>query len=138
VQNPIAVRVGLQVRMPKLNIARDEARVLADYLSTVMVDDSLAGDVPRDAATVERGRALFERHGCVSCHIVGKRGGYVGPDLNGGGRRLQPGWTVAFLLEPDRWKPGTLQPDYGLSRDEAVALTAYTLSLPPRRGRAVE
>jgi mono/diheme cytochrome c family protein len=138
VQNPIAVRVGLQVRMPHLNIARDEARVLADYLSTVMVDDSLAGDVRRDAATVERGRALFERHGCVSCHIVGERGGYVGPDLNGSGRRLLPGWTVAFLLEPERWKPGTLQPDYGLSRDEAVALTAYTLSLPPRRAKVVE
>ena len=59
-----------------------------------------------------------------------------GPDLNGSGTRLKPGWTVAWLLDPERWKPGTLQPDHGLTREEAEALTAYTLSLPPRKGRA--
>ena len=59
VQNPIGVRVSLPVRMPHLNVAPEEARVLADYLSTVMVDDSLEVDVPRDAATVARGRELF-------------------------------------------------------------------------------
>jgi mono/diheme cytochrome c family protein len=136
VQKPIAVRVGLQERMPHLNIAPDEARVLADYLSTVMVDDALHAPVPTDAATVARGRELFDRHGCVGCHIVGDRGGFVGPDLNGSGDRLQPGWTVAWLLDPERWKPGTLQPDHGLTREEAEALTAHTLSIPARKGRA--
>jgi nitric oxide reductase subunit C len=133
VQKPIAVRVGLSERMPHLNIAPEEARVLADHLSTVMLDDALQADVPRDAETVGRGRELFERHGCQGCHIVGERGGYVGPDLNGSGARLQPGWTVEWLLDPERWKPGTLQPDYGLSREDAEALAAYVLSIPPRR-----
>lgn len=137
VQKPIAVRVGLQERMPHLNIAPDEARVLADYLSTVMVDDALHAPVPTDAATVDRGRELFDRHGCVGCHIVGDRGGFVGPDLNGSGDRLQPGWGVAWLLDPERWKPGTLQPDHGLTREEAEALTAYTLSIPARKARAL-
>jgi len=135
VQKPIAVRVGLTERMPHLNIAPEEARVLADYLSTVMVDDALDADVPSDAATVSRGRELFDRHGCVGCHIVGDRGGFVGPDLNGIGDRLQPGWTVAWLLDPERWKPGTLQPDHGLTREEAEALTAYTLSIPARKAK---
>jgi len=137
VQKPIAVRVGLSERMPHLNIAPEEARVLADYLSTVMVDDALRAGVPVDAATVGRGRELFDRHGCVGCHIVGDRGGFVGPDLNGSGDRLQPGWTVAWLLDPERWKPGTLQPDHGLTREEAEALTAYTLSIPARKAKAV-
>jgi mono/diheme cytochrome c family protein len=136
VQKPIAVRVGLSERMPHLNIAPAEARVLADYLSSVMVEDALHATVPTDAATVVRGQELFDRHGCVGCHIVGDRGGFVGPDLNGSGARLQPGWTVAWLLDPERWKPGTLQPDHGLTRDEAEALTAYTLSLPARKGKA--
>ena len=136
VQNPIAVRVGLSERMPHLNIAPDEARVLADYLSTVMVDDGLHASVPVDVATVARGEELFDRHGCQGCHIVGNEGGFVGPDLNGSGDRLQPGWTVAWLLDPEHWKPGTLQPDHGLTRDEAEALTAYTLSLPARRAKA--
>ena len=137
-QKPIAVRVGLAERMPHLNIAPAEARLLADYLEAVMVDDTLEAGVARDAATVERGRELFDRHGCIGCHIVGERGGFVGPDLNGSGSRLEPGWTVAWLLDPERWKPGTLQPDYGLSREEAEALTAYTLSLPARRAKAAE
>jgi mono/diheme cytochrome c family protein len=136
VQKPIAVRVGLQERMPHLNVAPEEARVLADYLSTVMLDDTLHDDVPSDAETVSRGKELFDRHGCVGCHIVGNRGGFVGPDLNGSGARLRPGWTVAWLLDPERWKPGTLQPDHGLTREEAEALTAYTLSLPARKGKA--
>jgi len=133
-QNPIAVRVSLPERMPHLNIAPAEARVLADYLSTVMVDDDLDAAVATDAATEARGREHFDRLGCVGCHIVGERGGYVGPELNGSGSRLKPGWTVAWLVDPERWKAGTLQPDYGLTRDEAEALAAFTLSLPARAG----
>jgi cytochrome c1 len=40
-----------------------------------------------------------------------------------------PGWTLAWLHTPQKWKPGTLQPDYGLTPDEAQALTAYLMSL---------
>jgi mono/diheme cytochrome c family protein len=132
-QKPIAVRVALSERMPHLNVTEDEARVLAGYLATVMLDDDLHAEIPRDPKTVARGRELFDRHGCAACHIVGDRGGYVGPDLNGSGARLQPGWTVAWLLDPERWKPGTLQPDHGLTREEAEALAAYVLSIPPRK-----
>jgi mono/diheme cytochrome c family protein len=103
-----------------------------------MVDDALKAEVPRDAATEARGRELFDRHGCQACHIVGNEGGYVGPDLNGSGDRLQPGGTVAWLLDPERWMPRTLQPDHGLTRDEAEALTAYVLSIPARKGRTVQ
>jgi len=134
---PYGVRVALPERMPHLNIAPEEARVLAGYLSTVMVDDALEGAVPSDAATVARGKELFDRHGCAGCHIVGNSGGYVGPDLNGGGARLKPGWTVAWLLEPERWKRGTLEPDRGLTKPEAEALAAYALSLPARKAKAV-
>ncbi|HEX9187482.1 MAG TPA: c-type cytochrome, partial [Vicinamibacteria bacterium] len=84
---------------------------------------------------VERGRALFGEHGCVACHIAGETGGYVGPELNGSGARLKPGWTVAWLLEPQRWKPGTLEPDRRLEREEAEALAAYVLSLPARKAK---
>ena len=136
IAKPSGVRVALPERMPHLNVAPEEARTLAGHLATVMVDDSLETGVPRDAATVARGKQLFDRHGCVACHIVGETGGYVGPDLNGSGARLKPGWTVAWLLEPERWKPGTLEPDRGLTRPEAEALTAYVLSLPPRKARA--
>jgi cytochrome c2 len=135
VANPIAVRVGLTERMPHLNVSPEEAERLAAYFSTVLVDDALEVDVPRSAEAVARGQELFVDRGCRACHIVGDTGGYVGPDLNGSGARLKAGWTAAFLREPQRWRPGTLEPDHSLAPDEAAALTAYVLSLPPRKGR---
>jgi len=135
IQKPYGIRVSLQERMPHLNVAPEEARVLAGHLSTVMVDDALEAEVPSDAATVARGRQLFERSGCVACHIAGEKGGYVGPELNGSAARLKPGWTVAWLMTPQKWKPGTLEPDCGLSRADAEALAAYVLSLPARKAK---
>jgi sulfur oxidation c-type cytochrome SoxX len=135
VQKPYGIRVSLPERMPQLNVSPDEARVVADYFSKVMVDDAVELAVPSDAATVERGRALFDRHGCVACHIAGEKGGYVGPELNGSAARLKAGWTVSWLMSPQRWKPGTLEPDRGLSRADAEALAGYVLSLPARKAK---
>ena len=138
VQKPYGVRVSLQERMPQLGVTPAEARVIADHLSRVMLDDALEAEVPRDAATVERGRVLFARDGCAACHIAGEKGGYVGPELNGSAARLKPGWTVAWLLAPQKWKPGTLEPDTGRSREDAEALAAYVLSLPARQAKAAQ
>ncbi len=135
IEKPYGVRVGLPERMPHLNVAPEEARALAGYLATVMVDDAIEAEVPDDAGAVARGKELFSRHACAACHIAGERGGYVGPELNGSADRLKPGWVVAWLLAPERWKPGTLEPDRGLSRADAEALAAYVLSLPARRAK---
>jgi len=135
VRLPYGVRVALPERMPHLNVAPEEARVIADYLSKAMVDDALEFPVRADAAAVERGRALFDRDGCIACHIAGERGGYVGPELNGSAARLKPGWTVSWLMAPQKWKPGTLEPDRGLARADAEALAAYVLSLPVRKAK---
>jgi mono/diheme cytochrome c family protein len=128
-QNPSAVRVSVEERMPHFNMTKAEATTLADYLSTVFVDDALEQPLPAEADGVLRGRQLYERLGCRGCHIIGGQGGYVGPDLSDSGRRLKPGWVAAWLQEPEEWKPGTLQPDYGLKPEEARALTAYVMSL---------
>ena len=128
-KSPFAVRVSVVERMPHFNMTAEEARTLADYFATVFVDDSLEGLVAADADTATEGRRLFETLGCRACHIVEGRGGYVGPDLSDSGRRLKPGWTKEWLLRPQTWKPGTLQPNYGLEPEEARALTAYMMTL---------
>ena len=128
-ENPGAVRVSLEERMPHFHMTPAEARALADYFSTVFVDDGLERPVATGSERARQGRQLFERLGCRGCHIVAGQGGYVGPDLSESGRRLKPGWTAAWLLKPEKWKPGTLQPDYGLTPEEAEALTAYLMSL---------
>lgn len=128
-QEPFAVRVGVEERMPQFNMTPEEARTLADYLSSVFVDDSLDDPLPQNPEAARHGERLFATLGCRGCHIVGGSGGYVGPDLGDTGRRLNPGWIKAWLSDPQRWKPGTLQPNYGLKPEEAGALTAYLMTL---------
>jgi len=128
--NPGAVRVSLEARMPVFHMASEEAKIIADYFSTVFLDDGLERyDARFTPAESDRGKELYRQLGCASCHQLGTTGGYVGPELSHTGERLKPGWIAAFLTAPARYKPGTLQPDYGLSGADARALTAYLSGL---------
>jgi len=137
-QNPGAVRVSIEARMPVFHMLPEEAKTIADYFATVFVDDSLERyDANFTVAEVGRGQQLYRDLGCVGCHQIDTTGGYVGPDLSQTGQRLKPGWIAAFLMSPTRYKLATLQPDYGLSSADVRALTAYVSSLaavPTRKG----
>lgn len=134
--------MSLEARMPVFHMLPEEARALADYFGTVFLDDGLdrypTGFLPAER---ERGRELYRQLGCVGCHQINTQGGYVGPDLSDTGRRLRPGWIDAWLRAPQRYAPGTAQPDYGLSEADARALTAYLSGLtapaatPPSPGQ---
>ncbi len=135
--NPGAVRVSLEARMPVFHMLPDEANVIADYFAMVFMDDDLERyDARFTAAEVGRGRDLYGQLGCAACHQLGTTGGYVGPELSGTSARLKPGWIAAWLTAPTRYKPSTLQPDYGLSAVDARALTAYLGSLGTGSGGA--
>jgi cytochrome c1 len=129
-QNPGAVRVSVEARMPFFHMLPEEANTIADYMAAVFLDDALdrydASFTPADG---RRGQDLYSQLGCAGCHQLGTVGGYVGPELSNTGNRLRPGWIGAWLMHPDKYKPGTLQPDYGLSSADARALTAYLSSL---------
>jgi cytochrome c2 len=128
--NPGAVRVSVEARMPHFHMLPEEAKTIADYAAEVFLDDRMDRyDTHFTRAEVGRGEQLYKQLGCVGCHQLGLQGGYVGPDLTNTGRRLRPGWTDAWLRAPERYKPGTLQPDYGLSETDGRALTAYLSSL---------
>jgi cytochrome c2/nitrate reductase cytochrome c-type subunit len=142
--NPGAVRVSVEARMPVFHMLPDEAKTIADYMTTVLLDDSLdrydASFAPGD---VRRGEQLYRQLGCAACHQLGTVGGYVGPELSNTGNRLRPGWIAAWLSNPGRYKPGTLQPDYGLSPADVRALAAYlsglgTLRQPTAAGGRTE
>ena len=114
---------------------REVAAKPADYLSTVFLDDSMEGyDANFTPADARRGQDLYRQLGCAACHQLGTTGGYVGPELSTTGTRLKPGWIAAWLTTPSVYRPGTLQPDYGLSSADARALTAYLSGLG-RSGR---
>jgi cytochrome c2 len=124
--NPGAVRVSVEARMPVFHMLPDEAAAIADYAASVLLDDALDRyDARFTPADERKGQALFASLGCIGCHQIGTTGGYVGPDLSNTGKRLKPGWIAAWLSDPQRAKPGTTQPNYGLSAADVRALTAY-------------
>jgi cytochrome c2 len=128
--NPGAVRVSVEARMPVFHMRPDEARIIADYFSSVFLDDSLDQSETRfTTADARRGEELYGQLGCRGCHQIGTTGGYVGPELSSTGVRLKAGWIAAWLSTPRNYKPDTLQPDYGLSSGDARALTAYLSGL---------
>ena len=128
--NPGAVRVSVEARMPVFHMLPSEAKIVTDYFETVFLDDDLEQyDANFTAAERRHGSELYTQLGCQACHQLGTVGGYVGPELSGTGARLKPGWIAAWLTTPEKYKPGTLQPDYGLDAADARALTAYLGSL---------
>jgi mono/diheme cytochrome c family protein len=136
---PYTLRPILTVRMPIFNLTDEEARTLSEGLSSAMRDARIdsAGSFAMGPREVEAGRRLFEASGCLSCHQVGSKGGYVGPSFTSGaatGTKLQPGWVVRWLESPQALVPDALQPRYGFTREQAQAVTAYLMSLPVDRG----
>jgi mono/diheme cytochrome c family protein len=69
-----------------------------------------------DAAGLERGRALFERHDCLACHRMEGRGGTIrpggaggmeGPDLTASGARgYDRGWHAGHVARLEKERAG--------------------------------
>lgn len=86
------------------------------------------------------GRKLIEVYGCGECHSipgVSNASGLVGPPLTSFGRRSYiagllrntPGNLSAWLRDPQRFVPGVVMPNMGLSKTDARDIAAYLESL---------
>jgi cytochrome c oxidase subunit II len=83
-----------------------------------------------------RGQQVFQQHTCINCHAIqGVGGARVGPDLSHFGSRTIIGAGVmentpenlrAWILDPQRIKPGALMPGYpDLPEEDLGALVDY-------------
>ncbi len=127
---PYSLRPILTERMPNFFLSDAEINVLADYMEKVFVVDSLDRTIKSEPAMVSEGKRLYyERYGCQSCHMIGGKGGYVGPPLDKAGSRLKPGWIFHWLKNPEAYKPQSIEPDNKLTDHEADALTAFLMTL---------
>ena len=120
--------------MPRMNLSEGEAAAIVDYARRVLIDDRLESATPPPRETAREGKKLYDTLGCGGCHEIAGSGGYVGPDLTGAARRLQPAWMTEWLAAPGTWKRDTVHPDYGLTREQAGSLTAFLLTLTGRGG----
>jgi mono/diheme cytochrome c family protein len=138
--HPFTLRPILTERMIPLQMDPEEASFITDIIENVYLDDRIPGEIfPQGppADRVERGRKLYyERYGCQACHMVGGKGGYYGPLLDGAGKRLKSGWVFWWLQGPQRWRADVREPDYGLSEGDARDLAAYIVSIPAPKAPA--
>jgi cytochrome c2 len=135
------MRRTLTIAMPIFHFDDKDRRFMADYISMVLVDSQLGADWERgrDHANAERGKASFDAKGCIACHQLHGNGGDVGPSLTTQvpefpqgtwvGDKLQARWIYQWLRNPQALVPDTLEPNLGLSDQEAFDLTAYLLTL---------
>ena len=106
-------------------------------------------------ATAAVGKKLFDALQCMACHPTGpvQPGADVAqlaPNLQLARERLQPEWIVDWLLDPQKFQPGTRMPTFfpyneqtgkydspmpdilgGDARMQAEALRDYLLTLAP-------
>lgn len=83
------------------------------YSALPMQDQSLS-------VQADRGKSLWQKHNCTSCHQVYGLGGFLGPDLTNEYSVKGPDHIKAFI------KTGTnTMPSYQLTEDEIHALLAY-------------
>ena len=121
-REPVSRRPLIEERMLYLELTENEIQTIVDYFGSVLLDDGLTVPVAwrpsREAR--ERGRRLYwETIGCQGCHMIDGQGGYVGPPLDDVGNRLQPGWMLHWLLDPQEYIPDTIEPKSGMTMPEA-------------------
>jgi mono/diheme cytochrome c family protein len=129
---PYSLRPIVEERMPKLFISDDEIQTIINYFNNVLLDDSLSipVKVSTDKTNIERGKSLMtEKYGCQSCHIIGGKGGYVGPPLDNVGDRLKKEWIYNWILNPPKIIPETIEPRTGMPIEDALDITAYLMTL---------
>ena len=134
-KNPNTLRPALIRRMPRFNVTDAEAETLADYIMTVYQTPAFEHDstpgTAFGAADVEHGRQLFySKYACQSCHIVDPKSdkGYIGPTLTTVGLRMTASWAFHWLKNPQALRPGTIEPNWNMSDDDARGLTAFLMA----------
>lgn len=91
---------------------------------------SLAPAAAQDGdALAARGQRAFQSQGCYGCHLVGKSGTPIGPDLSHVGGKYPISYLARWLRDPESVRPTAHMPKLELSPEEVQALAAYLASL---------
>ena len=93
-----------------------------------------------NAIDARNGQLVFEQQSCVSCHTINgtMANGRYGPDLThlmsratlgSGAMENTPGNLLAWIADPNTFKPGCLMPAMHLNDRQNAQITAYLLTL---------
>ncbi|MCX5790465.1 MAG: c-type cytochrome [Elusimicrobia bacterium] len=84
--------------------------------------------VEKDPVTLQ-GQRLYRDLNCSYCHILGGKGGQLGPNLDKVLGNHDDAWLTKHFRDPQALSPGTGMPKLDLLDDEIHALVAYLDSL---------
>ena len=159
-EEPVALRPWLDVRMPTFKMTENEATLLTRYFAALEKEeypyeyiaetkDKYLEEKEREKpGYLNMARHLFESKNvnCASCHVRGDitpEGAPAdwAPDLSRARERLKPDWIVDWLLDPQLKQPGTKMPKFfregefqdifpGTPEEQAVALKDLLMNLP--------
>jgi cytochrome c2 len=123
-------------QMPKFNLTEEEIKIVADYITLVLVDDEVMarediGEITSN--NVAQGKKIYNEKGCQACHQIGDDGGAVGPNLSLAGDRLTPEYIYMHLKDPQKWGSSNVAPNYGLDDGELTYLTKYLSDLRTKK-----
>lgn len=88
-----------------------------------------ASKAPEMTAAQASGKALFEKMGCITCHVMGDKGGKRGPNLSHFGSGVNAQDKVLLHFAGFGSAPGSTMPGYQLSPEELHSLAEYLMSL---------
>lgn len=115
------IRTWLEIRMPTFGLTDEEADNLVAYFKKVDGIEDYLESTPKHeitAAQMEAAKTLiYQKHQCVSCHIIGndypKAGPLVwAPNLAYGDNRLRPEWMNEWIRNAGEVIPGIRMPSY--------------------------
>ncbi|MBK5292537.1 MAG: cytochrome b N-terminal domain-containing protein [Acidobacteriia bacterium] len=84
------------------------------------------------------GIGYYRKENCSSCHLVGKTGRAVGPDLANTAIRKDAAWMILHFKRPQAMIPGSAMPPIQLSDSQLNSLAAFLLKLTPRNAEALQ
>jgi len=76
-----------------------------------------------------KGEQLFRIQGCYGCHIVGKFGTPIGPNLTHVGGKYSKAFLTRWLSDPESQRPNAHMPKLELDPAQIEALAAFLSSL---------
>ena len=82
------------------------------------------------APILSEGKNLFLKLGCHGCHLAlgFETEDKVGPRLTRINSKVNPSWLYRWVQDPREYLPKTRMPDFGFSKKEALAVTAYLVA----------
>ena len=121
-KQPVPIRPWLALRMPTFHFSDHEASQVVDYfnaLSKLEIPYNHFDAVTTSPEMVHAGDVLMsdDYFACFSCHQQGDRkpegppDGWA-PDLAMAKERLNPGWVVEWIKDPQALMPGTRMPAF--------------------------